>query len=242
MLLEIAVGDVEGARVARESRADRIELSQALPLGGLTPSPGQAELATALGVPVRALIRPRGGGFAYSAAEVAAMVRDIEALTDAGAAGFVLGALDAESAGLDRQTLRLLIRAAEGRAVLVHRCVDVLLAAGYDPAGLAGELADLGAAGVLTSGGAPRALEGVPVLSALAEGSEGRLEIVAGGGVRPEHVHALADAGAHAVHLSAATSARSGPAGPGGGTDEYMTTGPARVAAARAAVDELAVR
>ncbi|MFC7407175.1 copper homeostasis protein CutC [Georgenia alba] len=238
MLLEIAVQDAEGARVAREGGADRLELCQALDVGGLTPSVGVTELVTALGVPVRALVRARAGGFVHTATEVSAMVRDIEALLDAGVAGVVVGALTED--GLDRSTLRTLVRAAEGRPVVAHRCVDVLLGPWQaDPAGLVEELLDCGVSGVLTSGGAPRALEGVPVIEALAAAADGRLEIVAGGGVRAEHVVALVDAGADAVHLSAGGPASAGPSGPGGGADVYTTTDPGLVAAARSAVAEL---
>ncbi|WP_418606829.1 copper homeostasis protein CutC [Georgenia sp. SUBG003] len=49
------------------------------------------ELATAVGPEVHALVRPREGGFFYSATEVSVMVRDVEALVDAGAAGVVVG-------------------------------------------------------------------------------------------------------------------------------------------------------
>ncbi|WP_345215299.1 copper homeostasis protein CutC [Georgenia halophila] len=238
MLLEIAVGDVEGARVARASGADRIELCQALPLGGLTPSVGQTELAASLEIPVRVLVRPRAGGFRYTATEVSAMVRDVETLIDAGASGVVMGALAED--GLDGRTLKLLTRATEGLPVVVHRCVDVLLGAGrLDPARLVDDLLACGVSGLLTSGGVPRALEGVQVIEAVAEAAVGRLEIIAAGGVRADHVPALRDAGATAVHLSASAATTAGPTGPGGGDDTFTTTDAGRVAAARSAVGAL---
>ncbi|WP_248256415.1 copper homeostasis protein CutC [Georgenia sp. EYE_87] len=241
MRLEITVQDVDGVRAAQAGGADRAELCQALALGGLTPSSGTAQLAALVGPEVHVLIRPREGGFAYTATEVSVMVRDVEALLDAGAAGVVVGALTADGDALDRHAMKALVRAAEGHPVTVHRCVDVLLGVyRRDPAALVDELAGLGVSRMLTSGGAPRALEGLPVLAALAEAAEGTIEITAGGGVRPEHVPALAGGGVGAIHLSArALATDAGPAGPGGGPDGYATTDPHLVAAARSAVDAL---
>ena len=65
--VEIAVQDVAGARIALEAGAARVELCQALGLGGLTPSAGLIE-ATVAAVAwtgaagfVQVLVRPRGG-------------------------------------------------------------------------------------------------------------------------------------------------------------------------------------
>ncbi|MPV36843.1 copper homeostasis protein CutC [Georgenia subflava] len=240
--MEIAVQDVDGVRVAAAGGADRVELCQALAVGGLTPSVGLVEVATTVGPDVHVLVRPRPGGFVYTATEVSVMVRDVEALVDAGASGVVVGALtlDDGAPALDRHALKALVRAAEGRPVTVHRCVDVLLGAPHrlEPADLVEQLLALGISRVLTSGGAPRALEGTPVLGALVGAAAGRLEIMAGGGVHPEHLAALAEAGVDAIHLSARAAATdAGPAGPGGGPDSYDRTDPDLVAAARAAID-----
>src|SRR5699024_6518193 len=137
--VEIAVQDVEGARVAAAHGADRLELCQALALGGLSPSRGLMAWVAALGVPFRPLIRPRAGGYRYTAAEVEVMVADIQTAVECGAAGVVVGALTDD--GLDQATLRTLADAAAGRPVLIHRCVDVLLGdGGADPAALAEQI------------------------------------------------------------------------------------------------------
>src|SRR5690606_18133945 len=110
--LEIAVQDPAGAYAAREAGADRVELCSALGVGGLTPSVAMVEAVVAVGLPVHVLVRPRAGGFRYSATEVSLMVRDIEAIVDAGAAGVVVGALTAADE-LDRHALDALRDAAE---------------------------------------------------------------------------------------------------------------------------------
>lgn len=234
--LEIAVQDVEGAQVAAQQGADRLELCQALALGGLSPSRGLMAQVAATGVPFHPLIRPRAGGYRYTPAEVAVMVADVETALECGAAGVVIGALTDE--GLDHVTLRTLSDAAAGRPVIIHRCVDVLLGGGRaEPAAIAEQILAAGATGVLTSGGAKRAVDGRDAIAALA--TAGELEVIAGGGVRPEDVPALVAAGVDAIHLSASRTTAAGPSGPGGGEDAFTATDPDGVDAARSAVDAL---
>lgn len=235
MQLEIAVHDVAGIRTARDGGADRIELCQALPLGGLTPSLGVMEEAQHLGVDFRALIRPRAGGYRYSAAEISTAVRDIAVACEAGASGVIIGALADE--GFDRPALSAMVGAAAGRTVIVHRCVDVLLDSGaMTPTDLAGKLRDLGVDGVLTSGGAPQAIDGIAAISELATAADGELEIVVGGGVRAEHIPAFAGIGISAIHMSASAAVTAGPPGAGGGGDQILMTSAALVAAAKVAL------
>lgn len=226
LAVEIAVQDADGARVALDAGADRVELCTALPLGGLTPSAAVVEAVVATGIPTHVLVRPRGGGFTYSASEVSVMVRDIEMIVDAGAAGVVIGALT-PGLDLDRHAMKALVRAAEGRAVTVHRCLDAV----PDPVAALDQIADLGAARVLTSGGAPTAPEGAETLERMA--ACGRIEIMAGGGVTPDAIALLATTGIAAVHLSARRRVGDGgPAGPGGGPAAHDVTDPAQVRAA----------
>lgn len=230
--LEVAVQDASGAAVARELGADRVELCAALDVGGLTPSIAMVEAVVATGIPVHVLVRPRAGGFRYSATEVTLMVRDIEAIVDAGAEGVVVGALTARDA-LDRHALEALQYAAEGLEVTAHRCVDVLA----DPAAALDDLARLGFTRVLTSGGAAAAADGVPTLRRMVEAADGRLQVMAGGGVRPEDVPPLVDAGVGAIHLSARRHVPDGgPSGPGGGRPGYDVTDRATLEAVTAAL------
>lgn len=236
--LEIAVQDTAGARIAREHGADRVELCQALEMGGLTPSQGLIEACVAQGIGVHPLIRPRGGGYSYSPLEVDAMVIDIRRAVGAGARGVVIGALADGDSGLDASVLSTLITAARdsaaGTEVTVHRCVDVLLGAGADPVELVGQLIDLGVDRVLSSGGAPAVGQGIEVLHLMHEAAGGRLQIQAGGGIRLEDIPALARL--DGIHLSARTTFSRGASGPGGGEPSYDVTSPELVAAAAAAI------
>ena len=72
VLLEICCGSIDDAIEAEKGGADRVELCSALFLGGLTPSLGTIQEAKRrLKIPVVVMVRPRGGGFAYSEAEMA---------------------------------------------------------------------------------------------------------------------------------------------------------------------------
>src|SRR5699024_493061 len=125
--LEICVASPLSVRSAHEGGADRLELCTGLETGGLTPSAGLAEEALACEVPggVRALVRPRPGGFVYTPEEVALMVSDIRRFVAMGIDGVVVGALT-DHGDVDVDALRRFIAAADGRGVTFNRAVDLL--------------------------------------------------------------------------------------------------------------------
>jgi copper homeostasis protein len=235
--LEIAVTSPEGAAIAADAGADRVELCSALELGGVTPSIGAVRAAVATGIPVHVLVRCRPGDVVYTADEVRTMTADVRAAVDAGAAGVVIGALRLDGA-LDTEALASWTDAAAhaGAAVTFHRAID----RARDPVSIVRALAGTGVARVLTSGGHERAVDGRAVLGALCRAA-GDIEVMAGGGVRPEDIAALADTGVSAVHLSA-KAVSPGPAGVAlGGSDDgsHLVTDAAIVGAARRAIDAI---
>ncbi|NJC24085.1 copper homeostasis protein [Arthrobacter pigmenti] len=236
--LEIAVQDAAGARTALENGADRVEFCAALRMGGHSPSLAAVEQAVAVGIGVHVLVRPRGGGYVYSPAEVDLMVAEAEQAVRAGAAGVVIGALTHGDTSLDAEALGRIIDAARGvnpgAEITVHRCVDVLLERGLPVESLIVELRQLGVDRVLTSGGARTAGEGVGMLLELRQIAGGNPQIQAGGGVRLADIPALS--GLDGIHLSARAARRDGASGPGGGEEDYDVTDPELVAAAAAAL------
>ncbi|WP_173924342.1 copper homeostasis protein CutC [Agromyces sp. Marseille-P2726] len=231
--VEIAVQDVAGVRVALEAGAARVELCQALGVGGLTPSAGliesavEAAAASAPGF-VHVLVRPRGGGFVYDAEELDAIARDIRLARTLGADGVVVGALT-DAGSLDVDAIAGFRDVAEHLDVTVHRVVD----AAADPVGSVVALVGTGVRRVLTSGGEPDCRAGLGTLARMAEELAGAVELMAGGGVRVDDLPALAAAGVDAVHLSArSTATRGGQSGPGGGDAGFEMTDAATVHAA----------
>ncbi|MGF2949956.1 copper homeostasis protein CutC [Microbacterium alcoholitolerans] len=205
LALELAVQDPAGMRIAQEAGAARVELTQALALGGLTPSQATVELTRAAagddGPEVHAIVRPRAGDFQYSDDEIALMARDVRHLLAAGAQGVVIGCQGADGT-LDRDGLARLLDAAEGAPVTLHRVIDVT----PDPVSSLRLARDLGVTRVLSSGGASRAIEGLDVLRALVAEAAGGIEVMAGSGITASDVSAIAATGVDAVHFSAKRS------------------------------------
>ena len=142
------------------------------------------------------MIRPRGGSFVYSEAEISAMTRDIERAQTTDIGGIVTGVLKPDG-GVDVDRTRTLVDSAAGLPVTFHRAFDRTRSL---PDALE-QLIEIGVSRVLTSGGAPTALEGVLVLSALVAQARDRITIIAGGGVREHNVcELIARTGVGEVH------------------------------------------
>ena len=251
-ILEIAIQDAAGARLASQAGASRVEVCSALGVGGLTPSLGLIESCVAVGIETAVLIRPRPGDFIYDDAEARLAARDIALAVRGGAHAVVVGALTGPDQ-LAADMLRGWIDAARaeraGVQIVLHRCVDVLLAGGVTSAELLDQVAALGGINrILTSGGAPTCAAGAETLAELVrladagkgadtrKGADaGSVEIMAGGGLQPGVIPSLAARGIRSFHLSARRTVSGGPAGPGGGPASYEVPAPAQVEAAVAA-------
>jgi copper homeostasis protein len=200
--VEICVDSVQGCRAALAGGAARVELCAALSEGGTTPSAGLLFEACAAGIDVVALIRPRAGDFLYDGDELSAMRRDVETAKAAGARGVALGVLTA-GGEVDRARTAGLAALARPLDVCFHRAFD----AARDPRAALDALLELGIDRVLSSGGAARAEDGLPLLAELVRRAGERLSVVPAGGVRAHNAAAILRAtGARELHLSARTT------------------------------------
>ena len=198
-ILEICVDDAAGVDAAVAGGADRIELCSALELGGLTPSAALLDHALGTGCPIHMMIRPRAGGFVYSDDDVALMVEEIGRAVAGGAAGVVVGALRPDGE-LDREALERFRDAAWDATIVLHRAIDLV----PDPVAAVSEAIALGYDKILSSGGAPTAVEGMTTLAAMVAAAGERLSIIAGSGVTPDTVaRIIAGTGVREVHGSA---------------------------------------
>jgi copper homeostasis protein len=198
VILEVCVDTPAGLAAAIEGGADRIELCSALALQGLTPAPGLMAIAAEAAIPIYPMIRPRNGDFVYDAGDLDAILRDIDATRDAGLAGVVIGA-NLSSGELDVDALSMLVAHAEGLGVTLHRAFDLT----PDPFAALETAIDLGFERILTSGCALTAMAGAETIAALVTQADGRIAILAGGGVNPSNVAQLvARTGVREVHGS----------------------------------------
>ena len=205
MILEACAGSARHAFAAAGAGVSRIELNSALPLGGLTPSPGTfTEVRQALSIPVLPMIRPREGGFCYDAAETASMLRDAEFFLDAGADGVVFGFLT-EDGQVDAEKVRDMVRLAGNRQTVFHRAIDIV----PDWRRALETLMELGVTRVLTGGQAKNAWDGRETLRQMRIYTEGVLEIQPAGGIRPGNAREiLRHTGCTMLHMSGSCQAR----------------------------------
>jgi copper homeostasis protein len=206
ILLEICCGSIDDAIQSEKGGADRVELCSALFLGGLTPSIGTIQEATRrLKIPVMAMVRPRGGGFCYTEAELATMERDAETAVDSGADGVVFGVLQDDGKIDARRTKRIRQLIGKRQAVF-HRAFDVT----PDPFKALEQLVDLGITRVLTSGQKDTVPEGAELIAKLIERAGKRIEILpGGGGLRPFNMLEIAKrTGCRQVHMTAWNTVR----------------------------------
>lgn len=203
-IIEGCVDSHASALAACRGGADRLELCANLSIGGTTPSHALfRQVQRDCAVRINVLIRPRFGDFLYSEAELEEMREEIKAFRDLGANGVVIGDLTPEGE-LDETRMRSLMDAAGGMEVTLHRAFDMT----RDPLAALEAAVRLGCRTILTSGQAGNALEGAEVLRELVRRAAGRIEIMAGCGVRRENIRAIYDrAGVRAFH----TTGRSGP-------------------------------
>ncbi|MBO2010821.1 copper homeostasis protein CutC [Hymenobacter negativus] len=207
--LEICAASLPSALAAQAGGAHRIELCQNLEQGGITPSYGLIQEALAqLSISVFVLIRPRPGGFAYNADELAIMRADVVICRELGCAGVVLGALT-PAGRVDVAACRSLIAAAGPMEITFHRAFDSCA----DQAQALEDIIALGCQRVLTSGGQATAETGQDQLAALVTQAAGRIRIMPGAGVSVANIQALANhTGAREFHTSAKRVVQANPA------------------------------
>jgi copper homeostasis protein len=200
--IEIACFNLESALIAQKAGADRVELCANISVGGTTPSieiiqQGRKNLTIDLYV----MIRPRGGNFVYSEAELDQMKSDIENIKQLGVNGFVFGILN-EDKTINIEQNKALVELAKPFPCSYHRAFDAV--SNYKQA-----LEDVIACSfstILTSGTFPNVMEGKKVLKKLVIQAKNRIEIMPGGGLRSTNISELNKiVGANWYHSSAIT-------------------------------------
>jgi copper homeostasis protein len=206
IVFELCAESVDACLAAHAGGAHRIELCTALSEGGLTPSHGLLrEAVRKSGLPVHVLIRPRGGDFVYTPAEMDVIREDLKYARSLGASGVVLGVLRGDGT-VDIEQTRQLVEMAAPLEVTFNRAFDYTESREQS-------LEDVIAAGckrVLTSGGKPDVVRGAESLARLVKQTAGRIDLAVGGGLRLNNAAAVARAtGAQHFHGSVRSRATS---------------------------------
>lgn len=201
--LEVIALSAEDAVAAEAGGADRLEVIADYAVGGITPDPRTLEaIRRAVSLPLYVIVRPRGGGFVYTEAEVAEMVEGARIARELGANGIVTGALTPDGQ-VDLEVTRRVLAAA-GLPATFHRALD---AAAQTEAAYQQVASLPGVERVLTSGGAPSVAQGAETLRRLValSAAPGAPVVMAGAGITLENVaDIIGRTGVRAVHVGMA--------------------------------------
>ncbi|MGW2851564.1 copper homeostasis protein CutC [Streptomyces sp. NPDC001215] len=200
-VLEVIALGPEDAVAAQAGGADRLELVTDIAADGLTPPVAAfAGIRDAVDIPLRVMLRKRDG---FAAGDAGALVRAAGELRAAGADEFVLGFLD-DDGGPDLESVERLLAELDGCRWTFHRAIDHAA----DRDALRKQLAELpGLDTYLTAGSSDGVNDGLPTLVAEAarHGEPGYTQrLMAGGGLRLDHVPRLRAAGVDAFHIGGA--------------------------------------
>ena len=121
-IIEICANSAQSCVEAEAGGAKRVELCAGIPEGGTTPSYGEIKTAREITstIDINVIIRPRGGDFLYTPAEVQSMLADIEICKQLQVHGVVFGCLTKEG-DIDIPLMRKLIDAAFCRFGTIDR-------------------------------------------------------------------------------------------------------------------------
>ncbi|KQT30926.1 copper homeostasis protein [Chryseobacterium sp. Leaf405] len=187
--IEIACFNSESAIIAFENGADRIELCDGLSEGGTTPDFETAkQLREKINIPIFVMIRPRGGDFTYSDLEFEQMKSDLIRLKSLHVDGFVFGILD-ENDEINIEQNKELVELANPYPCTFHKAFD----RAKNLENSLEKVIECGFKTVLTSGQKPNVSEGKENLKKLVELSNGRIEILVGGGLRSTNIEEIRD-------------------------------------------------
>lgn len=201
MEFEVCANGLASVIQAERGGATRVELCAGIPEGGTTPSLGtivaSREYLKDKQTKLHVIIRPRGGDFLYDKYEISTMkeIFMLQGYVD----GFVIGCLNADGS-IDVDLCKSLMDLAKGKSFTFHRAFDMC----SDPLRAIDQLAELGIQRILTSGARATAEEGIPQLKLWQRHAEGKIKLMAGGGVNETNIKRIyEETGITAFHFTA---------------------------------------
>jgi len=197
-LLEVIVLHPRDVAGADEGGADRLEVVADIESGGLSPEPAiVSAICKETDVPARVMLR-LNDGFSTTGGELTRLVGLAEDYLSVGAEGLVFGFLDTDLE-VDIELCAYLADKLPEVPWTFHRAIDAAL----EPARAWRQVRHLPGLDAVLSAGSPRGLEvGHDELTDRAEADpEMARLLMAGGGLRGEHVPWLARAGVRQFHV-----------------------------------------
>ena len=188
MIKEACVETLQEAINAEKKGANRIELCAELHLDGTTPDYNLVKsVCEAINIPVKVMIRPRGGSFVYTEQEVLEMEESIKLLSELNIFGVVYGALTTNNI-IDIDVIKRLRKCSKSLNVTFHKAIDdvpnpleaINLMLEHD-------VVDA----ILTSGTQKTAAEGVDMLCKMVSLCGDNITIIAAGRVTKENLQNL---------------------------------------------------
>ena len=185
---EVCVDALEDAIQAELNGADQIELCARLDLDGLTPSQELLEQAfSKLKIPIKPMLRLRGGDFVYTRKEKDAMLYTLEFLKQFDCKSIVFGALTVDG-HIDQAFLKEITEAIGDQVLCFHKAIDYStnilescsVLSTYDKV-----------VEILSSGGAQTARGGVKNLIEMKKLLRPNQKLIAAGKIRPENLSEL---------------------------------------------------
>jgi copper homeostasis protein len=188
LILEACVDSVESAKHAERHGAHRLELCGELHLDGTTPGIELIqEVLNTVQIPVKVMVRPRGGDFVYDDKEFQEMLDAISLCKALGIPEIATGILKADKT-LDIGRIEKLAQYAAPIKVTIHKCIDLV-------PDLMNDLQALkripGVTSLLSSGQAPTALLGADLLKQMQEECGETLTLIVAGKVTQENLTEL---------------------------------------------------
>lgn len=205
-VIEVCCETADQTIRALKAGADRVEICENLSVGGVTPSDDYrqalqnflAENPSYKNSQIRVLVRPWGGGFIYREEDWLEVISQVEAWRKwLPGCGFVVGGLN-QCGQIPVEPLEDLRQAVGSYALIFHRAIDtvterkpaleVLMKVGFD--------------GILTTGG-PDGKLNMHGLWQDFQQVNGKLKIIASGGIRQHNIGEVAESGNYEIHFRA---------------------------------------
>jgi len=178
-LLEIACFNIESCLIAQKSGAHRIEFCNDYVSGGLTPSFQEiAKARQLIKIPLHVIIR-------FKKEEIKLMEEAIWFCKKFKIDGVVFGILKENS--IDILSCVKLFELAGPMHCTFHRYIDKCINLGESIE----QLIDIGFQNVITSGGKENALDGIETITKLQQKYGEKINIIPGGGIRPNNIQSL---------------------------------------------------